>query len=291
MSRIRIIIILVLFATTAWAQQGILKETVKLKSNVLGKEVEYSIYLPADYEQSNRRYPVLYLLHGFSDDETGWTQFGEVKAIADQSYNHGASTAMIIVMPDAGISWYVNSSDGKLKYEDFMINEFIPHVDATYRTRTQKQYRAVAGLSMGGYGTCIMAMKHPDLFSAAAPLSAGIILDQEVIDMPDERWNNVFGQPFGKDLKGKDRITTHFQNNSIINIVRNGKTDDLKKVRYYIDCGDKDFLIKGNMELHAALIDKQVPHEFRVREGQHDWTYWRTALPEVLKFVTVSFHR
>ncbi len=286
-----VIILLLMSGTLATAQQGILRETVKMKSTILGKDVEYSIYLPADYEQSSRRYPVLYLLHGFSDDETGWTQFGEVKMIADQTFQKGNSTAMIIVMPDAGVSWYVNSADGKLKYEEYFINELIPHIDATFKTRTQKQYRAVAGLSMGGYGTCIMAMKHPDLFSAAAPLSAGILIDQEIVDMPDERWNNVFGTPFGKDVKGKDRLSTHFMSNSILNIVKNGNVDELKKVKYYIDCGDDDFLIKGNMELHAALIDKKVPHEFRVRDGAHDWTYWRTALPEVLRFVTESFHR
>lgn len=82
-----------------------------------------------------------------------------------------------------------------------------------------------------------------------------------------------------------------FNENWTLKIVENANAEDLKKVRYYIDCGDDDFLIKGNMALHAALIDKQVPHEFRVRDGEHNWTYWRTALPEVLKFVGESFHR
>jgi S-formylglutathione hydrolase FrmB len=282
---------LILGALGVFAQSGIVKESLKIKSTTLGKEVEYSIYLPADYEQSSRRYPVLYLLHGFSDDETGWTQFGEVKMIADQTFQKGEMTAMIIVMPDAGITWYANSSDGKAKYEDFIINELIPYIDGTYRTRTPKQYRAIAGLSMGGYGTCLIAMKHPDLFSAAAPLSAGIFTDQEIVDMPDERWNSTFGAPFGKDLKGKDRLTEHFQKNSILEIVKNGNAEELKKVRYYIDCGDGDFLIKGNMELHVAMLNKQIPHEFRVRDGVHNWTYWRSALPEVFRFVTESFHR
>ena len=152
--------------------QGTLKESLSVKSTILGKEVEYSIYLPPDYDQSSRRYPVLYLLHGYSDDETGWVQFGEVKAIADRQFSAGDMTSMIIVMPDAGVSWYINSYDGKVRFEDFMVSEFIPFIDKTFRTRTDRQYRAVAGLSMGGMGTCILAMKHPDLFSAAAPLSA-----------------------------------------------------------------------------------------------------------------------
>ncbi|MBX7124270.1 MAG: esterase family protein [Cyclobacteriaceae bacterium] len=271
--------------------QGTLKETLKIKSAVLGKDVEYSLYLPPDYEQSNRRYPVLYLLHGYSDDETGWTQFGEVKAIADAQLQKGEMTATIIAMPDAGVSWYVNSADGKVKFEEFFVKEFIPHIDATLRTRSGKQFRAVAGLSMGGYGSCLLALKHPDLFSAAAPLSAGIFTDQEVIDFQDEAWNNVLGPPYGSGLKGKDRLTAHYQANSILNLVLTGDAEEMKKVRYYIDCGDDDFLIKGNMALHAALIDKKVPHEFRVRDGGHTWTYWRTALPEVFRFISESFHR
>lgn len=278
-------------AVTVFAQQGTLKESLQVKSATLGKEVEYSIYLPSDYETSNRRYPVLYLLHGYTDDETAWTQFGEANLIADRLSQAGEIPSMIIVMPDAGVSWYVNSADGKVLYEDFFIKELIPHIDATYRTRNSKEFRAIAGLSMGGHGSLIMAMKHPDLFTAAAPLSAGIITEEEIVDMPDDNWNRVFGEPYGKDLKGKERLTGHLFQNWILKIVENASADELKKVAYYIDCGDGDFLIKGNMALHAALIDKKVPHEFRVRDGEHNWTYWRTALPEVLKFVGGRFHR
>lgn len=275
----------------AYAQQGVLKESLHVKSAILGKEVGYSIYLPSDYETSSRKYPVLYLLHGYTDDETGWTQFGEANQIADRLLNSGEIPPMIIVMPDAGVSWYINSADGKVKYEDFFIQEFIPFVDANYRTRSAKEFRAVAGLSMGGHGTLIMAMKHPDLFVAAAPLSAGIFTEDELINMDNDNWDRVFGPPYGQGLKGKERLTEHLKQNWILKIVENAKPEDLQKVRYYIDCGDGDFLIKGNMALHALMIDKKIPHEFRVRDGEHNWTYWRTALPEVLKFVGESFHR
>ena len=282
--------LLLLVTTTTFAQQGLVKESLKVKSAALGKDVEYNIYLPADYDKSNRQYPVLYLLHGYGDDETGWTQFGEAQMIADKL--QGEVAPMIIVMPDAGVSWYINSYDGKVKYEDFFIKEFIPYVDANYRTRPTKQYRAVAGLSMGGYGTLIMATKHPELFSSAAPLSSGVFTDEEIINGDAHMWNDVMGNLYGKkDLTGKDRLTDHYNKNSILKIIETANADELKKVRFYIDCGDKDFLIKGNMALHAALIDKKIPHEFRVREGVHNWTYWRTALPEVLKFISVSFHQ
>lgn len=286
-----LILLFILISFIASAQQGLLKESLKVKSAALGKDVEYNIYLPADYDKSNRRYPVLYLLHGYGDDETGWSQFGEVNLIADKAIQSGESTSMIIVMPDAGVTWYINSFDGKTKYEDFFIKELIPFIDATYRTRTKKDYRAVAGLSMGGYGTLIMATKHPELFAAAAPLSAAVWTDDEVINMQDEWWDSALTMLFGNNLKGTARISDHFVKNSILKIVETGNAEELKKVRYYIDCGDGDFLIKGNMALHAAMIDKQIPHEFRVRDGEHNWTYWRDALPVVMKFVSESFHQ
>jgi len=286
-----LLLLLSLCCISGYAQQGTIKESLKVKSAILGKEVEYNIYLPADYDKSTRSYPVLYLLHGYTDDETGWTQFGETQGIADKAIQSGDAAPMIIVMPDGGVSWYINSFDGKVKYEDFFIKEFIPFIDANYHTRPKKNYRAIAGLSMGGFGTFTMATKYPELFAAAAPLSAGVFTDAEITAMPDDNWNNVFAILYGKDLKGAARLNEHYNKNSILKIIESGNTDDLKKVRYYIDCGDDDFLIKGNMAIHAAMIEKKVPHEFRVRDGGHTWTYWRTALPEVLKFISDSFHQ
>lgn len=275
------------------AQSGLLKESLKVKSAILGKDIEYSIYFPSDYDKTNRSYPVLYLLHGYTDDETGWTQFGEANLIADRTINSGDAPPMIIVMPDAGVSWYQNSYDGKTRYEDFFVSELIPHIDATYRTRAKREFRAVAGLSMGGLGTLLMSLKHPDMFTAAAPLSAAVWTDDEAANNNTDqaRWDATFGDLYGKGLKGKERLTEHYYKNAPIKIVETANADDLKKVRFYIDCGDDDFLIKGNMALHAMMIDKKIPHEFRVRDGGHVWTYWRTALPEVLKFVGQSFHR
>lgn len=262
-----------------------------MSSKILGKEVQYSIYLPAGYDESSRRYPVLFLLHGYTDDETAWVQFGEVNTIYEQQLEFGETAPMIIVMPDAGVSWYVNSADGKIRYEDFFINEFIPFIDATYKTRPVKEFRAIAGLSMGGHGTLLMALKHPELFTAAAPLSAGIHTKEELISLPEERWVQLLGPIFGIKLKGEERLTEHFMKNYIPEIIRTGDADKFKTVKFYIDCGDDDFLIKGNMELHALMIDKEIPHEFRVRNGGHNWEYWRTALPEVFRFVSAAFHR
>lgn len=290
MKRFKILLLLIL-STGCFAQTGTIKESVKIKSAVMGKEMKYNIYLPADYDKTNRSYPVLYLLHGYTDDETGWTQFGAAQRIADQSINNGDAPAMIIVMPDAGVTFYINNFDGKEKYEDYFVTELIPHIESTYRARAKKEFRAVAGLSMGGYGTMLLATKHPDLFTAAAPLSAVFWTDDEISNMPAERWDGLLAGLFGKSAPGKARLTEHWYKNSVLKIVETTPLEKLKSVKYYIDCGDDDFLIKGNMTLHAAMIDKAVPHEFRIRDGAHTWTYWRTALPEVLKFVGKSFER
>ena len=135
-------------------------------------------------------------------------------------------------------------------------------------------------------------MKHPHLFSACAPLSAAIWNDDHIVEMTDQAWKNYkFNELFGTDLAGKNRLTENWNKNAVLKLASTVAVEKLNQVRYYIDCGDDDFLIKGNMELHAIFLDRKVKHEFRVRDGAHNWPYWRTALPEVLKFVSESFHR
>ena len=215
-----------------------------------------------------------------------------MQKIANETIVKGDATQMIIAIPDAGVSWYINDARGKVRYEDFFVNEFIPYVDSVYRTKTNKQYRAVAGLSMGGYGSLIYAMKHPNLFSACAPLSAAIWNDDHIVEMTDQAWRNYkFNELFGTELSGKNRLTETWNKNSIFKLANTVAVDQLSQVRFYIDCGDDDSLVKGNMELHAILMDRKVKHEFRIRDGAHNWPYWRSALPEVLKFVSESFHR
>jgi enterochelin esterase-like enzyme len=282
----------ILFNTKLPAQPtGKVLEQETIVSSILGKNVNYTVYLPADYDVSQRSYPVVYLLHGFTDDNTGWLQFGEINRYADKAIADGTIPPMIIIMPNADSSWYVNSYDGKENYEDFFVKEFMPYVEKKYRIKAEKRYRGVAGLSMGGYGTLIYALKHPDLFAAAAPLSAGVFDDEELTSMPDDAYANVLARVFGKDLKGKARLNEAWKNNSVLDIVAKESTADLSRVRYWIDCGDDDFLTKGNCLLHIALTEKHVPHEFRVRDGAHSWTYWRTGIIYALQFIGDSFHQ
>ncbi len=264
-------------------------EQVNIKSTILNKNVAYTIYLPPDYTTSERTYPVVYLLHGYTDDNTGWLQFGEINRYADKAIAEGIIPPMIIVMPNADSSFYINSYDGKEKYEDFFIKEFMPSVEKTYRIKSQKRYRGVAGLSMGGYGTLIYALKYPELFAAAAPLSAAVLDDEAITAMPDKSYEQTFAQFFGRGLKGKERLSKSYYDNSILKLVDTKSAEDLSKVRYWIDCGDDDFLTKGNCLLHIALSEKRVPHEYRVRDGAHNWTYWRTGITDALGFIGKSF--
>jgi enterochelin esterase-like enzyme len=266
-------------------------EQNSIKSAVLNRNVSYTVYLPPDYESSQRAYPVVYLLHGFSDDNSAWLQFGEINRYADKGIHKGILPPMIIIMPDADSTFYINSYDGKNNYEDFFIKEFIPQVEKLYRIKSQKSYRGIAGLSMGGYGSLIYALKYPNLFAAAAPLSAGIFDDSTLVSMQNEWYNILLAPVFGKNLKGKERLSKTWNENSILGIAEKKSADDLKKVRYWIDCGDDDFLTNGNCMLHLILSKKQVPHEFRVRDGAHTWTYWRTGITDALAFIGESFRR
>src|SRR5437868_12914479 len=198
---------------------------------------------------------------------------------------------MIIVMPNGDSSFYINSYDGKENYEDFFIKEFMPAIEKTYRIKAEKKFRGIAGLSMGGYGSLIYSLKYPQLFGAAAPLSAAVWDDKMIADMPDQNYENMLGQLYGRNLKGRDRLNETWYSNSPLKIVETKSADDLKKVRYWIDCGDDDFLTVGNCLLHIALTEKKVPHEYRVRDGGHTWTYWRTGITDALKFIGDSFHQ
>lgn len=271
--------------------RGQVVESLEIESALLGESVNYSIYFPPGYLDSNRRYPVLYLLHGFSDDETGWVQFGRAAETADDSYASNESVPMIIVMPDGGVSWYINNYDGSLQYEDFLIDELIPHVDETYRTRPEREFRAIGGLSMGGFGSMVLALNHPETFSSVVPLSAGIFTDEEIVSMPQQRWDYLLGTPFREGLEGEERLTDHYRAHSILDRVRDMPEAQLASLRFWIDCGDDDFLIRGNMALYQELVERGVEAEFRVRDGAHTWSYWREGLTDLLSFVSESFGR
>ena len=285
MNRILILTLFVLRSSLIMAQSGRVMDNLSLKSKILNMERKYAIYFPPDYESSQRSYPVLYLLHGGGDDQTGWVQFGEVLNITDKAIKEGTATAMIIVMPDANTvkRGYSNDATGSWRYEDFFFQEFMPYIEKTYRIKGEKRYRAVSGLSMGGDGTFTYALHHPELFSSACPLSAGT----GPLTLEDARIRLKKETPSISD----STITAYYNRQSVLALINN-MPDSLKKsVRWYIDCGDDDFLYEGNSLVHIAMRKKEIPHEYRTRDGGHSWTYWRAALPAVLEFVSQGFHQ
>ncbi|MBD1392674.1 alpha/beta hydrolase [Mucilaginibacter glaciei] len=267
------------------AQTGKVYDNLTLNSKVLKSERKYAVYLPPDYETSGRSYPVLYLLHGAGDDQTGWVQFGEVLSITDKAIKDGIATPMIIIMPDAntGRRGYFNDIKGDWNYEDFFFNELVPFVEKKYRIKSEKRFRAIAGLSMGGGGSFVYALHHPEMFSSACPLSAAtgyLTLDDAKVAINKNNPNLP------------DSTVINFYNKYSVLPLMNAMPDAQKKaVRWLMDVGDDDFLYEGNGLVHNLMRKKEIPHEYRVRDGAHNWTYWRGSLPNVLEFVSQVFHQ
>jgi enterochelin esterase-like enzyme len=278
---------LMLMFSTSYSQTGKVFDDLSIPSKILGGERKYAVYLPPCYENSQRSYPVLYLLHGAGDDQSGWIQFGEVLYITDKAIREGNATPMIIIMPDAntGQRGYFNDISGKWRYEDFFFDELIPFVEKEYRIRSEKRFRAIAGLSMGGGGTFMYALRRPELFSSACPLSAyigplsfeeakaRIRFAGDISDIPD----NV--------------LKEYYENHNALSLINNWPEANKNQVRWYIDCGDDDFLYEGNSLVHIAMKKNNIPHQFRIRGGGHTWTYWRESLPKVLEFISEAFHQ
>lgn len=281
-------LILTLVPIFAFGQTSKVYDDLRMTSQLLKMERKYAIYLPPNYESSKRSYPVLYLLHGAGDDQTGWVQFGEVQHLADKAIREGKATPMIIIMPDADtkVRGYFNSPDNEWQYEDFFFDEFMPYVEKKFRVKSEKRYRAIAGLSMGGGGSFQYALHRPDLFSSACPLSAStgpLTLDAA------KNWVNRVNK--NETTYSETELQNWFKKYSTVEFLKNMDAKMAQKVRWFIDCGDDDFLYEGNSLVHIAMRKMEIKHEFRIRNGGHNWTYWRESLPVVLSFVSDAFHQ
>lgn len=284
MKRILLFLVLVLTATAASAQPKSRIVTDSLYSNVLQCVKEYDVYLPKNYnENKDKSYPVLYLLHGYSDDNHSWNRKGRVREVLDYLLNAGEICEMIVIMPDA-YACIPRAEHGYFNhphwaYEDYFFTELMPCVEGRYRIMADKSNRAVAGLSMGGGGTVSYAQKHPELFCAAYAMSA------------------LMERVEGREPDNNPKTHTMLQSakdNSCIAFVRNASEDvrnQLRTVKWFVDCGDDDFLLGGNLDFVQEMRKAQIPFEFRVREGAHVWEYWHSALYICLPFLTRTFGR
>ena len=280
--------LIISFAVHAQAARGTVREGLTIESEILKRAVRYSVYLPFDYESSVRYYPAVFLLHGGGGDESSWVEL-EAGMTADELIAAREIPPMVLIMPDAGTSRYVNSLDGTVPYEDFFFRELIPAMEAKYRIRPDKWHRAVAGFSMGGYASVVYALRHPDAFLAAAGLSAAIYTDDMTLAMTQEQWDQGRGAAFGTGLRGTDRLSAHYRQYDPLTIVRDAPAEQKKYPRLYLDCGDDDVRNDGNAALHVLLRNAHIPHEYRVRDGGHTLTYWRVGLREVLRFIGDTF--
>jgi enterochelin esterase-like enzyme len=282
MKRILSIAVFLLAVMTASAQSKSRIVTDSLYSSVLQCTKEYDVYLPKHYdENSDKSYPVLYLLHGYSGDNHNWNKRGRVREVLEYLLNAGEICEMIVVMPDADADipraehGYFNHPHWR--YEDYFFTEFLPCVEKRYRIKADKGHRAIAGLSMGGGGTVSYAQKHPELFCAAYAMSALM--------------ENVEGRLPHEDPK-VNTMRQSAKDNSCVAFVRNASEDvrnQLRTVRWFVDCGDDDYLLGGNLDFIQEMRKAQIPFEFRVREGAHVWEYWHSALYICLPFVTRTF--
>lgn len=288
-----ILTLLIIATQFGVAQESQVFDNLTVQSDILSQKVKYSIYLPAGYESNHRHYPVVYLLHGggpHPERHQQWIVQGDMQRIMDEGIKNGSMSSTIIVMADAERSYYMNNTNGKYQYEDFYIQELIPHIEKTYRCRTEKKFRGIIGLSMGGFGALLYAFKHPDLFNACAAFSSAIRTDEEIRAIPHSQYLARHGTAMGQLQAGEERITDFWRQNHPLHLVQSLPVEQLKKVKYYVDCGDDDdYLYKGNSLLHITMRERGIPHEFRIRDGAHNWLYWQQGLKDGMAFLTKHF--
>lgn len=267
-----------IYAQSKFPQKGKI-EVQTMKSIVLNVERNYSIYLPKSYTTNpERKYPILYLLHGMSDNNTGWSKRGHIEDVANQVIDADDACEMIIVTPDAGTDWNGYFDMNGWKYETYFFTEFMPYIESTYRVIADKEHRAIAGLSMGGGATTAYAEKHPELFSSAYAMSALMML------------------PEGRAVSAKDKKVEELNKSVISNdcvkfiaSANDTTKEKLRTVRWFVDCGDDDFLFDTNLAFFMEMKKANIPCQLRVRDGGHTWEYWHSALYTALPFVSRGF--
>jgi S-formylglutathione hydrolase FrmB len=275
------------------AQKGQLLIDLKINSKILQKEILYNIYLPVGYDSSVKKYPVLYLLHGSGPQPNAhhtWFNRMNIQEVMDSGINTGKIIPMIVVMPDAEVTFYMNNINGEYQYEDYFISELIPFIEEEYKSQNDKKFRGIAGGSMGGYGAIVYSLHHPDLFSVCASMAAAIRTDQQIRDMPFEKFQYNYRSALGYIKEGDERITEFWNSYSVLNLIDNTSKERASQVKYYIDIGDDDHLYKGNSLFHIRMRDLEIPHEYRVRDGKHNWDYFNETLVHLIAFISEEFN-
>jgi putative tributyrin esterase len=240
------------------------------QSEALGRPMKYRVLLPGGYAQTQRRYPTLYLLHGLTGSAIDWES-------RTRLFDHLQGLGLIVIMPDGQNAWYTNSAgEPKDRFEDYIARDLVREVDARFRTIATRHMRALAGLSMGGYGAMKFALKYPRTFQFVGSFSGALkaAMDPEfgkTMGQLHESIQRIFG-PVGSKTR---------MENDIYALVK--KADPGRMPFLYLDCGTKDRLIESNREFVALLSAQKIAYEYRERPGAHTWAFWDHQLPEMLR--------
>jgi S-formylglutathione hydrolase FrmB len=261
-------------------------ECRSMPSKILGYPVQYCVILPPSYDSGKQSYPVLYFLHGLGSSSEILINSGGMDLINDL-WSQKQIGEFLIVTPDAGRSFYINSRDGKVRYEDFFIHEFIPYIEKQYRVRADREHRGVSGVSMGGYGAFRFAFRYPQLFGSMSAHSAALLATLPTISASDYQGvilNRILGSAFGSPPDA-----AYWRENNPFTIVRNGARPAGLKI--YFDCGTEDDygFDAGAKSFHELLDSRQIPNEFHLYPGGHDWNYVAEHFPASLGFHSRAF--
>ena len=246
-----------------------------LKSKLMSREMPYRVILPASYlaypSAHGPRYSVIYLLHGLTGHFDNWTEKTKLAEFA-------AAHKFIIVTPEGDNGWYTDSvSVANDKYESYIVKELIPEIDKTFRTIADRDHRAIAGLSMGGYGSIKFGLKYPEIFSLAGSFS-GALGAAGYSEANASRIGKAMDAIYGP-MESETRKA-----NDIFRMIREISPEKMNAMPFlYIDCGTEDFLFKNNQDFVTLLVEKKVPHEYRQLPGAHNWVFWNSQVKEFLE--------
>ncbi len=261
-------------------------ECRSMPSKILDRAVPYCVILPPGYDTEKQRYPILYFLHGLGSNSQLLIDQGGMDLVNDL-WSQNDIGGFLIVTPDGGRSFYINSKDGKVKYEDFFIHEFIPYIEGHYRVRNDRQHRGISGVSMGGYGSLRFAFRYPQLFGSVSAHSAALVANLPTGGMTGDQGNmlsRVLGTAFGSPPDA-----AYWNQNSPFTLVKSRPRPGELKI--YFDCGTEDEFgfNKGAKSFHELLDAHHIPNEFHLYPGGHDWGYVAEHFPASLKFHSRAF--